>query len=41
MKHRIANNGTSPLVIIETQMGSCVDEADIVRFEDIYERELI
>jgi mannose-1-phosphate guanylyltransferase/mannose-6-phosphate isomerase len=40
-KHRIANSGTLPLVIIETQMGERVDEDDIVRFEDIYERELV
>jgi mannose-1-phosphate guanylyltransferase/mannose-6-phosphate isomerase len=39
-KHRIANNGNEPLVIIETQMGGRVDEDDIVRFEDIYERDL-
>ena len=39
-KHRIANHGTEPLIIVETQMGERVDEDDIVRFEDIYEREL-
>lgn len=40
-KHRIANYGSEPLIIVETQMGERVDEEDIVRFEDIYERELV
>lgn len=40
-QHRIANYGTVPLVIIETQMGERVDEEDIVRFDDIYQRELV
>ena len=37
-KHRLANTGTTELVIIEVQAGSYVGEDDIVRFEDIYGR---
>lgn len=40
-KHRIANHQDHPLVIVETQMGERVDETDIIRFEDVYERELV
>jgi len=36
-KHRIANTGGEPLVIVELQMGHC-DEHDIERLEDDYER---
>lgn len=36
-RHRIMNEGTEPLVIIEVQVGSC-DEDDIVRLEDDYGR---
>lgn len=35
--HRIANPGTAPLIIIETQLGIC-DEDDIERLEDDYGR---
>jgi mannose-1-phosphate guanylyltransferase/mannose-6-phosphate isomerase len=37
-KHRLANEGTEPLVIIEVQTGAYVGEDDIVRFEDVYGR---
>jgi len=37
-KHRLANPGTTDLVIIEVQAGSYVGEDDIVRFDDIYGR---
>lgn len=36
-RHRIANEGPEPLVIIEIQYGMC-DEDDIVRLEDDYGR---
>ena len=38
-KHRLSNPGKIPLEIIEVQLGEMVDEADIVRFEDVYGRE--
>lgn len=37
-RHRIANPGAAPLVFVEVQYGSRLDEADIVRFEDNYGR---
>lgn len=37
-KHRIANMGEGPLVIIEVQQGDRLEEDDIVRFEDDYGR---
>lgn len=37
-KHRLANPGTKPLEIIEVQSGSYLGEDDIVRFEDVYQR---
>ncbi len=36
--HRLENQGTIPLEIIEVQSGSYLGEDDIVRFEDIYQR---
>lgn len=36
--HRIANDGTSLLSVVETQFGSYLGEDDIVRLEDDYER---
>jgi mannose-1-phosphate guanylyltransferase/mannose-6-phosphate isomerase len=36
--HRLSNNGSSPLSIIEVQCGEYVGEDDIVRFDDIYGR---
>ena len=37
-RHRVANPGVLPLVIIEIQSGDYLGEDDIVRFEDIYGR---
>jgi len=36
--HRLENPGQIPLEIIEVQSGSYLGEDDIVRFEDIYNR---
>ncbi len=36
--HRLMNTGDSPLVVIETQIGSYLGEDDIVRLEDAYGR---
>lgn len=38
VKHRIRNNKAFPLVIIEEQIGSKLDENDIVRISDDYDR---
>ena len=37
-KHRLINPGKIPLEIIEVQVGEYVEEDDIVRFEDKYQR---
>ena len=37
-KHRLANNGSDLLVLIEVQTGDYFGEDDIVRFEDDYFR---
>lgn len=37
-KHRLENATSSPLEIIEVQSGSYLGEDDIVRFEDVYQR---
>jgi len=37
-RHRLANPGTEPLVIIEVQCGDYLGEDDIVRFDDKYGR---
>ena len=37
-KHRIANKEKSDLVIIEIWYGDTLDEEDIVRYEDVYNR---
>ena len=37
--HRLENPSESPMVLIEVQIGSCLSEDDIVRYEDIYARE--
>ncbi|MEX0899993.1 MAG: mannose-1-phosphate guanylyltransferase/mannose-6-phosphate isomerase [Gammaproteobacteria bacterium] len=37
-RHRLRNNGTEPLQIIEVQRGSYLGEDDIVRFDDNYGR---
>lgn len=38
VKHRLANYGRIPLVIIEVQVGEYTGEDDILRFEDDYAR---
>jgi mannose-1-phosphate guanylyltransferase/mannose-6-phosphate isomerase len=37
-KHRLVNPGKIPLELIEVQVGEYVEEDDIVRFNDAYER---
>ena len=37
--HRMENFGTSPMVLIEVQLGTYLGEDDIVRYEDLYKRE--
>ena len=37
-KHKITNNASKPLLILETQLGSKLSENDIVRLEDQYNR---
>lgn len=37
--HRLENPGKLPLEIIEVQVGEYLEEDDIIRFEDIYERD--
>jgi mannose-1-phosphate guanylyltransferase/mannose-6-phosphate isomerase len=37
-RHRLENPGEAPLRIIEVQVGTSVDEADITRYEDEYGR---
>lgn len=37
--HRIANQGTEPVVFIEVQQGSYFGEDDIIRLEDDYGRQ--
>ena len=37
-KHRLINNSSDKLVVIEIWYGGILDENDIQRFEDIYER---
>ena len=38
-KHRLANNDSEDLVIIEVWHGNILEEEDIKRYEDIYGRE--
>ena len=38
VRHRLANHGKIPLVLIEVQSGRYLGEDDIVRFEDVYGR---
>jgi mannose-1-phosphate guanylyltransferase/mannose-6-phosphate isomerase len=38
VRHRLANPGTTPLEVIEVQLGDYLEEDDIVRFEDQYGR---
>lgn len=37
-KHRVANEGETPVVFIEVQQGTYFGEDDIIRFEDDYGR---
>lgn len=39
-RHRLANPGRIPLELIEVQSGSYLGEDDIVRFEDVYGRDV-
>ncbi len=39
-KHRLSNPGKTTLILIEVQSGEYLGEDDIVRFDDIYGREL-
>lgn len=39
-KHKLSNPGKLPLTLIEVQSGSYIGEDDIVRFSDIYGREI-
>ena len=36
MKHKITNNLSQPLVILETQLGSILSEEDIIRYDVDY-----
>ena len=38
VKHRIHNTGDTPLIFVEVQLGSILDENDIVRIDDDYAR---
>ena len=40
VNHRLENPGTLPLEVVEVQTGSYLEEDDIVRFEDRYDRHL-
>lgn len=37
-KHRLANNQTKNLIVIEIWYGDILEENDIIRYEDIYKR---
>ena len=37
-KHRLSNSDTNDLIIIEVWHGDQLDEEDIIRYEDIYNR---
>lgn len=37
-KHRLGNPDNVPLTVIEIQIGACLDENDIIRYEDVYGR---
>ena len=38
-KHRLANNTDSSVEIIEVQLGSYLEEDDIIRLDDDYQRQ--
>ena len=37
-KHRLMNTKNTPLIIIEVQYGNKIDENDIIRYQDKYNR---
>lgn len=37
-KHRLTNNSASDVIVIEVQSGDYLGEDDIVRLDDIYNR---
>ncbi len=37
--HRMENSGKLPMILIEVQIGSYLGEDDIIRYEDIYQRD--
>ena len=39
-KHRLSNPEKDPLILIEIQIGSYLGEDDIVRFDDLYGRQI-
>ena len=39
VKHRLENDTSAPVVLIEVQSGSYLGEDDIIRYEDIYGRD--
>ena len=39
VKHRLTNKGDQTLIVIETWHGDNLDENDIQRYEDIYNRD--
>ena len=39
-KHRLENNSDNELIIIEVQIGERLEEDDIIRYADIYGREV-
>ena len=40
VSHRLENPGAMPLEVVEVQTGSYLEEDDIVRFEDRYDRHI-
>ena len=40
-KHRLENNTDNDLYIIEVQIGDSIKEDDIIRYDDIYGREIL
>lgn len=40
MKHRLGNSGKIPLEVIEVQIGEYLEEDDIIRFDDRYNRKV-
>jgi mannose-1-phosphate guanylyltransferase / mannose-6-phosphate isomerase len=40
VKHRLGNSGKIPLEVIEVQIGEYLEEDDIIRFDDRYNRKV-